>query len=452
MGSIAVASLVALSLACDPAGSSADAGAAIPAVDAKAVDAKAVDAKAVDEKADAKAGDAKVASKAVNLVHKEAPKALPKADAEALKETRKKLLAALNEGRALVKGGKFDEGIAQFEAVLKIDSDHRAALAELGWAEFKAGRHDRAHAHTLRALSIAEDPKQRGMLQYNLGRIAEAREQKAVALAHYQQSLALRPNKTVQTRHDELAKQLTAAGEAADIAAVPPSPGDESHGPGLVVMKEGLADLDAVCEYARKESMCYGELCEKGATMPSAPDFALLEIGEAEMTCWHPAVRVGTSWTLFEHALMGQHGSEIDEDVDDIWSRVVTGPAGQVMVYDFKEHSYERDWDFSELEELGDEALPGEDTVNDEGLIYCHTSGGKPACSQRIIKSWEYSSSDASTVRKYEATLELKGDALVVSAVKASGITPARPGPTASAPWRLPEGEYPLVSLTRPKR
>ncbi len=440
--------------ACDPAGSSGSADSAATPTgerDAKAtVKAGEGDAKAPTAGADATAP--RTPSKAVNLVHKDAPKSLPKADAAALKETRKKLLAALNDGRKLVKDGKFDEGIAQLEAVLKIDSDHRAALAELGWAEFKAGRNDRAHAHTLRALSLAEEPSQRGMLQYNLGRIAEAREQQAVALAHYQQSLALRPNKTVQARHDELEKQLAASGEGEGGAAPTPAPGDEAHGPGLVVMKAGLADLDAVCEYARKESMCYGELCEKGASMASAPDFAMLEIGEQQLTCWHPAVRVGGTWTLFEHALMGQHGSEINEDVDDIWSRVVTGPAGQVMIYDFKEHSYERDWDFSELEELGDDALPGEDSVNDEGLIFCHAVGGAPACSQRVIKSWEFSSSDASTVRTYEAALEIKGDALVVSAVKASGITPARPGPTASAPYQLPEGEYPLASLSRPTR
>ncbi|MCA9719311.1 MAG: tetratricopeptide repeat protein, partial [Myxococcales bacterium] len=114
------------------------------------------------------------------------PKSLAKADAATLQETRAQLLAALNEGRAHVKAGRHDEGIEKFEALLKIDPHHRAALSELGWAEFKAGRHDVARAHTLRALSLAEEPGQRGMLQYNLGRVAEARSQPSVALAHYE--------------------------------------------------------------------------------------------------------------------------------------------------------------------------------------------------------------------------------------------------------------------------
>ena len=93
-------------------------------------------------------------------------------------------------------------------------------VVELGWAEFKVGRYESAKAHTLKALTRAPDNDRRGMLHYNLGRIAEAQDQTEVAVAAYELSLALRPNDVVAGRLDNLTHAVDAAGDDVDRACL----------------------------------------------------------------------------------------------------------------------------------------------------------------------------------------------------------------------------------------
>ncbi len=73
------------------------------------------------------------------------------------------------------------------------------------FAHFRAGALGQAEAACERGLAVAHDPRVRGALDYSLGRVAEARGDRARARTLYRRSLTERPgNATVQQRLDAL--------------------------------------------------------------------------------------------------------------------------------------------------------------------------------------------------------------------------------------------------------
>ena len=74
-----------------------------------------------------------------------------------------------------MKEKKYAEGILAFTAALKLDPNHAAALAELGWAAYLAGDLDAARRHTEQAIAGDASDRTRGAALYNLGRILEDR-------------------------------------------------------------------------------------------------------------------------------------------------------------------------------------------------------------------------------------------------------------------------------------
>ena len=121
-------------------------------------------------------------------------------DAAAAKGEAATFRAQLAAGRKAVKAKDYASGISALEAALKVDPNHAAALAELGWAEYLAGNLERAQRHTERAIASGGADRTRGAALYNLGRILEDRGEKDAAATAYQRSLALRPHAVVQTR------------------------------------------------------------------------------------------------------------------------------------------------------------------------------------------------------------------------------------------------------------
>lgn len=132
-------------------------------------------------------------------------------DAAAAKGQASAFREQLAAGRKAVKAKDYASGIAALEGALKIDPNHAAALAELGWADYLAGNLERAQRHTERAIAGGASDRTRGAALYNLGRILEDRGEKDEAATAYQRSLALRPNDVVQTR----LASLTAGGAEA---------------------------------------------------------------------------------------------------------------------------------------------------------------------------------------------------------------------------------------------
>ncbi|EDM80771.1 hypothetical protein PPSIR1_12848 [Plesiocystis pacifica SIR-1] len=100
--------------------------------------------------------------------------------------------------------------------------DRAQGLSARDWGNLcvqhmRADRHASAEAACLQGLRVADDPRTRGALLFNLGRISEAIGALAQAQAHYAASLDARPdNATTQKRLRVVTKQLEAAAESSD--------------------------------------------------------------------------------------------------------------------------------------------------------------------------------------------------------------------------------------------
>jgi tetratricopeptide (TPR) repeat protein len=365
-------------------------------------------------------------------------------DESALAERRTQMLAMLNEGRKLVQDGDAAGGIAKYEALLAIAPHYGPALGELGWVEFKAGKLDDANAHTLRAVSATEDPNKLGMLLYNLGRIAEERGQRDAAIGHYQASLALRPNDTVAKR---LADLQAAAPTEPPLPVPPPTlpsvAGAEPDRSGLALLGNDLANLDALCELAGRDSLCgEGSGCELVATPDGATGHGLLNVEDTGIVrCWYPVVSTPTGSWLFDLAVLGQHGTEVDQDVDHVGSRIERNEAGQFLVIEISDHLYERDW--SELESEGE--FPSWDSTERKSVIFCRLDG-EPACTSAL--TLELSFERMTEAGKYFAKVELRGATIVVSEVVTSGTV--LDADIDLEPLMLPAGEYAFAELAKP--
>jgi len=146
-------------------------------------------------------------------------------DATAAKDQGRGFRDQLAVGRTAVKEKRYAEGIAAFTAALKIDPNHAAALAELGWAAYLAGDLEAARRHTELAIAGDASDRTRGAALYNLGRILEDQSDKDGAAAAYQRSLGLRPNAVVQQRLTALtAAGADASGHDCDLQRRPGRP------------------------------------------------------------------------------------------------------------------------------------------------------------------------------------------------------------------------------------
>jgi len=136
----------------------------------------------------------------------------------------KAFVVALREGRALAKKKDYAGAIAKLDAALAIVEGDATALSELGWAALQAGDLERAEQATTRSIAAAENPKLKAASLYNLGRIEEERGNKEAATKAYADSLALRPNATVEKRLAALEKR-----EIRDLLTPQPTAGPYAH-------------------------------------------------------------------------------------------------------------------------------------------------------------------------------------------------------------------------------
>ena len=266
---------------------------------------QAPDAKA-DARADAKAGgdaDANAAApekKAPDTRMKEPP--LPSADE--LAKQREALLAALNEGRKLVKAKDYAAGIAKYEEALKVNPVHGTTLSELGWALFLKGDHERAEKTLRDALHHVHAPKTRGALLYNLGRALEELNKPEEATRAYEDSLALRPNKVV---HKRLATLTSAADSAKQAAAAQ------------------AAELER-CAFKKWDGVAPGRLCEAYlAEELKGPEAGRYECNEED---------------LFEREIAVAAGEENPPDPMETKRKLEVDSTTRVTTFDFKDYEY----------------------------------------------------------------------------------------------------------------
>ncbi len=106
----------------------------------------------------------------------------------------------LRAGRNLQKQKKWREAMAALNKALAIFPTSDRALSELSWSAFKAGDFARAETAARASVTYAIDPRVKAASLFNLGRALEKRGDKPGAVAVYQRSLRLRPNRIVKKR------------------------------------------------------------------------------------------------------------------------------------------------------------------------------------------------------------------------------------------------------------
>jgi len=115
-----------------------------------------------------------------------------------------KLLAELKAGRALSKAEKWGEAKNAFDRALLLDPGNATVLSELSWVYVNLPDLAAAIETGELALKTASDAKTRAAILYNVGRAYEGQGDPLEAAIRYRQSLAKRPNATVQKRLDDI--------------------------------------------------------------------------------------------------------------------------------------------------------------------------------------------------------------------------------------------------------
>ena len=150
--------------------------------------------------------------------------------------------AKLSAGRKLAKAAKWPEAIATFEAALMAIPGDERALGELSFAAMSAGDHAKARTAGRQAVLTTTDAKLKAAALYNLGRVEEQAAAPAKAAALYRESLALRPNKTVEQRLAGLGTAITDA--PTPLACATPMPEDKLCGCLLATVAEDFEPGD----------------------------------------------------------------------------------------------------------------------------------------------------------------------------------------------------------------
>jgi len=133
---------------------------------------------------------------------------------------RKAFTVHLRAGRKLEKKNDWAGAVAELEQAVALYGIEPAALSELSWAAFNAGKLDRAEETARRSAELTSDPRMRAASLYNLGRVLEQRGDKPAALAAYQRSHRLRTSPVVAKRIAGLGGKVAAGAGLHPCAAL----------------------------------------------------------------------------------------------------------------------------------------------------------------------------------------------------------------------------------------
>jgi hypothetical protein len=378
------------------------------------------------------------------------PEAKPgkaKLDAGKARELRKQYRQLLEEGRTLTKADKLDEAMAKYRAALEIDPSNPTVLAELGWAQLKANMLDDAQATTMSALRLAQEDDARGMMLYNLGRIAEARSETEAAITYYRTSLEKRPgNATVQGHLDAL------------LAGTQPT----SASAGLGRIAEGVADFAAACkvivdqrcvDYGGNLNPADGFLvctCEAELTDTPPDDSSwgllTLKVGEFHQEVYFPIVQTSGGWVVFD-AIEWSFNPGMAGIFEEVHfeptktAPLLPGAAQPQLVLAWKKDRSDSDMGVNEFE-----------AEHHEATVVCTREDAKAWCTSPLIHEDSYvrdvefpadqeeepiDHTGLPISNKYSAKFEWRDGKLIVGDVVREG----NPGPQRAA------GEYSLTEL-----
>lgn len=161
------------------------------------------------------------------------------------KALAKQYRTLLRKGREQVQAKSYKEGIETFIEALKLDPNDSRVLSELGFAALLDGQLERAQRATLDSLRFAQDSKLKGAALYNLGRIAEAKDDKEGAASYYTRSLEIRPDNKIVTQ------RLAALKVDAPTAA----PASSACGFDIITPTDAKAPLKSLCQVYVKDGL-----------------------------------------------------------------------------------------------------------------------------------------------------------------------------------------------------
>jgi hypothetical protein len=305
-----------------------------------------------------------------------------------VRELRKQYSKLLDEGRTLTKADKLSEAMVKYRAALEIDPSNPTVLGELGWAQFKANALDDAQATTMQALRLAQDDKARGMLLYNLGRVAEARGETEAAMIYYRTSLEKRPdNATVQAR-------LAALLAGAPVVAAAPG--------GLDRIAEDVAELETACKLIIDHSCVdFGgnndpntqenyDRCACEATLHATPaddeswGLLTLKVGEWLQEVYFPVVQTSSGWVVF-----GNIEWAFNPGMSGIYEEVHFGPTTTAtllpgatepqVLFTWKKDRSDTDMGVNEYE-----------AEHQEVTVVCARDGAQAWCTERLVSADSY--------------------------------------------------------------
>ncbi|MBK9036347.1 MAG: hypothetical protein IPL61_34720 [Myxococcales bacterium] len=308
--------------------------------------------------------DAGAAAGAAAATPGAAPRTKPAPLTKAVRAEYRKRLQA---GRTLAKAAKWPEAIAELEAALvAIPGDDRA-LSELSFAAMSSGDADKARAAGRQAVLVATEPKIKAAALYNLGRVEEAKAP-AKAAALYKESLALRPNKTVEKR-------------LADLAS-----------------RGGMTDAAPVCATAMPEAALCGCLHATVADMFEAGDDARCTIEATSVDGWKTvtygtapmgedsvvvAAKVGTGWAVVASLAYVYNPGAFGINEEWTLDKVAEETLGGRTIVRFESTKQRSDSD------MGIDEIESETTKN---LVVCvrDPKGGAPSCPLDVDTDYTY--------------------------------------------------------------
>ncbi len=299
---------------------------------------------------------------------------------------RASLRQAISAGRRAARQGDFAAADARFREAVEIDRYGSRTRCEAGYIAFRAGEVERARQWIDQALaSMPANPPEpirvpRAMCLYNAGLVYEAQGRTEDARRAWTQSIALRPNATVQGRLDALGEAPTAEESSVSLNA---SVGFGAHRD--VIRDFWCAEGSDGFTGEDLESCSDIEVSHRSPTGTAAGLEA--EIVELSVTTWGESegvflvVRAGgavKAYRLADTYNPGAGGITADYRVDARYENLLRGGSTELLVQ--LNHGM-NDEDMGVCERSG---------YTTTSTILCSADGGQLRCSQVTTKSDSY--------------------------------------------------------------
>ncbi|HNN94770.1 MAG TPA: tetratricopeptide repeat protein [Pseudomonadota bacterium] len=257
--------------------------------------------------------------------------------------------AALKNGRQALAKRDYRAAMTAFSGCLLVDPKNPRVLSELGFAAYKAGELPAAARFSQQAIEFSAESDLKGASYYNLGLIAEARGDKAAAIAAYKSSLGARQNSTVRA---QLATLDAAAAAALDPFVPQPMttlhPNLEAFCKAQKAVNKGVAasyDQDYDGDGPKMKCRCDPKPIENGGlAKPTAPYRAVRifsnrcerggGMSDASLTDYYFALQTADGWRVESIAsLEARHYCWEDLKLESlIESDVIPGGAREILI------------------------------------------------------------------------------------------------------------------------